>query len=233
VSFGYSAGVLLAKVSLREDGNRLKPNDWQLIAEQSALHFSKDRPRKMLADITGNGTKVYTLTGTITGWVNRFSYFKKIEYPINSDPKIYLQSDNYSIYESATDTEQLVLKNDSPSASQILRVTFTSNHTFTDVTQTIDDQDKIAFCLLMAFYGAMALVSDFLKSNRSSLPNDSVDYSQKSRDMQALADSLFKKYSEIVTGKSEAVKSYGTYIKDFDMTGRYGNRYFTVPDGDR
>ena len=77
MSFGYSAGVLLAKVSLREDGNRLKPNDWQLIAEQSALHFSKDRPRKMLADITGNGTKVYTLTGTITGWVNRFSYFKK------------------------------------------------------------------------------------------------------------------------------------------------------------
>lgn len=233
MSVSYNAGVALAKVSLREDGNRLKAGDWLLITEQAALHFSKDRPRKMIADITGNGTKVYALSGTVTSWINRFSSIKKVEYPINSDPKSYLQSDNFSIYEAATDTEQLVLKNSAPSASETMRITYTSNHTFTDSTSTIDDQDKIAFCLLMAFYGAMALVSDFLKANRSNLPNDSNDFSQKGKDMQSLADQLFAKYSQLVSGKSETVKSYGSYNKDFDMLGRYKNRYGTVPEDGR
>lgn len=233
MSVTYNDGVELAKVSLREDRNRLNPNDWKLIAQQAVLHFSKDRPRKVIADITGNGTKIYTLSGVVASWGNRFSKFKKIEFPTNSDPKSYIQSDNYEIYESATDTEQLVFKDVSPSATQTIRATYTVVHTFNDTTSTIDDQDKIMFCLLMAHYAAQALVSDFLKANRSNLPNDSVDFSQKSKDMQALADALLKKYAELVSGKTEAVKSYGTFVKDYDMKSRYKTKYGTVPEGSR
>lgn len=233
MSVSYNDGVALAKVSLREDGNRLKPADWMLIAQQATLHYSKDRPRQMVADITGNGTKSYNLTSSVTRWKNRFSFIQTLEFPVGNDPITFLQTDNYRIYKTATDVETLVLKNSAPSASKTMRINYTSYHQFDDTTSTIDDQEKVAFCLLMGFYAAMALISDFLKANRSNLPNDSVDYSQKSRDMQILADSLFKKYSELVTGKSESVKCYSTYIKDFDMLGRYRNKYYTVPEDSR
>lgn len=235
MSVTYQSGIELAKVSLREDGNRLKPNDWILISEQAALHFSKDSPREMVASVTGNGTKTYTLTGTITTWVNRFSYIQKIEYPLNSDPVAYLPIDDFMIYKSDTDTEQLKLKNVAPSAAQTFLLHYISNHTFssTSTTTTIDDQDKIIFSILMAYYAAMAMYSDFLKPNRSSLPNDSVDFSQKAKDMSDLAALLLKKYTELLSGKTETLKSYATFTKDFDMVGRYGNSYFTVPEENR
>lgn len=233
MSVSYNDGLNLAKVSLREDKNRLKPDDWIGIAEQTVLHFSKDAPRELVYDFTGNNTKQYTLSGVVTGWVNRFSKIKRIEYPINSDPITYIQGDNYQIYKAATDTEKLVLKSVQPSASQHFYMTYTGMHTFSTTTTTIDDQDKIIFCTLMAHYAAMALVSDFLKPNRSNLPNDSNDFSQKMKDMSDLASQLLKKYADLLSGKTESVKSYSTVVRDYDMVGRYGNRYFTVPDDER
>ena len=233
MSVAYVAGLELARVSLREDAKRITPQDWILIAEQATLHFSKDKPREIVADVTGNNTNTYTLTSIITGWTNRFSYIKNVEFPIGDDPTTYIQSDKLKIYKSATDTEQLKFSEFSPASTTSFRISYTGLHTFTTATSTIDDLDKSVFCLLLAHYAAMALVSDFLKANRSNLPNDSVDFSQKSRDMQSLADVLLKKYSDLITGKTDSVKSYTTVLKDFDMTSRYKTRYFTVPEDSR
>lgn len=229
----FNDAAEFAKISLREEGNRLKPNDWILFTQQAALHFSKDKPKEFLTDITGNGTGLYQLTTTVANWANRFSIVKRVEYPINNFPQTYLAADNFSKYKSSTDIEKLAFKDISPSAAETIRVTFTGLHTFNEQISTIDDQDKVTFCLLLAYYAAQALAADYLKANRSNLPNDSVDYSQKYRDMQDLANTLYKKYSEQVTGKTEAVKTYVTKLKNFNMTGKYGQKYLTVPEGDR
>jgi hypothetical protein len=230
MSVSYNDGLTQAWVFLREDAKRLKANDWLVIAEQSRQHISRDRPREVIADITGNGTKTYTLgSGTTALWVNRFSKIRTVEYPIGSDPVAVLQSDSWFLYRSATDTEQLKFKNDSPGASETFRILFTTRHAFDPTSSSIDDEDKAIIGLLLGHYGALALVSDFLKPNRSNLPNDSVDFSQKATDMMTLAKELLDKYAKLVSGKSAEVKTYATLVKDFDMISSQGEDYILNP----
>ena len=230
MSVSYNDGLAQARLFLREDAQRLKANDWLLIAEQARQHLSRDKPREVIADITGNATKTYTLgSGSTALWVVRFSKIRTVEYPTGSDPISTLQSGQWFLYRSATDTEQLKFVDDSPAASQTFRILFSTRHAFDPTTSSIDDDDKSIIALLLAHYGALALISDFLKPNRSNLPNDSVDFSQKAADMTTLAKELLEKYMSLVSGKSAEVKSYATLVKDFDMISSQGEDYILNP----
>jgi len=233
MSVAFNDGVALARVNLREDAAKLKPQDWIYFAEQARMHISRDRPRERLIDIAATGTKNYTLTGVVTGWITRFSKIRRIEFPSGKEPPVYLKEDAWQVYKPSTDSEQLKFLKETPGTGATIRLTFTSRHDLDPTTSTIDDDDKSLIALLLAHYAALALSADFLKANRSNLPNDSVDFSQKSEDMMDLANSLLKKYADLISGKTPEVKSYVTMYKDFDMKTRDESPFIIHPEDGR
>lgn len=240
MSVSYEDGVRQARVFLREESKRLKPEDWILIAEQARQHFARDRPRDLIADITGNGTPTYTLSATVTAWKNKFSRIKKIEYPVGESPPVYLTNDAFMVYRSSNTVEQLKLKSTSPTAAQTLRINYTAPHTFAESstggdsgTSTIEDEDKMIFSLLIGHYAALALAADFLKASRSSLGQDTIDFSQKYEDMLGLSDKLLKRYADMLDDSTEESNSYASGYKDLDIKASYGLPYIVNDEDNR
>ncbi len=227
----YQEAIDQAKVFLRGQGKRLLGVDWTRITEQSRMRFSKDKPRELVFDITGNGTSLYTLTAIATGWVNKFSQVTTLEYPANQQTPVFLQQEKWSIYRPDNTNEKLKLYQDAPTASQTMRLNYTVPHTLTNATSTIEDNDLELFAILAAHYAAQAMVSDLLQENRSNLNADSTDFSQKQNDMQALADKLLAKYTDAVKGKTGTVPSFKTALQDYDIFPSYGGG-FIIHDED-
>lgn len=239
MTVSYNDILATAKTFLRENRTRIVPEDWNQIAEHARQQFSKDKPQDLIADVTGNGTSVYPLTSHVgppiitglTSWTAGVSTIRSLEYPVSTtgEPE-YVDRNEFMIYRPASGKEQLRLLGSSPTASETLRVRYTAPHSFSVTTSTIDDLDRGTFSLLAAAYAAQLLAADFLKSNTSNLSQDNSDFSQKSRDMQSLADSLFKKYASAVSSKTDGAKSYTTAIKDLDMKGSIGQSFLFHPE---
>lgn len=230
----YNDGLEQSRVFLRENRNRLMPNDWILIAEQSRQHFSRDKPQALVFDITGNGTGIYTLTGVATNWANKFSSITQLEYPSGQPTPIYVDRNTYAMYRPSNTLEQLKFFSMSPTASETIRLSYSAPHVFAaNSTSTIDDLDKMLIGLLLAAYAALALSADFLKANRSNIQNDSVDFSQKSKDMSDLSDDLFKRYATMISGKTDGAKSYANAVKDFDMRTSFGDEFLIHDESTR
>lgn len=206
-----------AKVFLRGQGKRIAPADWVRVLEQARIRFSKDKPRELVFSITGTGASLYTLTGIATGWVNKFSFISKIEYPYGAQKPSYISNDKWELYRPDNTNEKLKLYEHSPTASQTMLLSYSVPHTLSDSTSTIEDNDVELFSLLAAHYAAQAMVSDLLQDNRSNLQADTSDFSQKQNDMQALADKLLAKYVDSIKGKTGNIPVYTTAIQDYDM----------------
>jgi hypothetical protein len=204
------------------------------ISEQARQRFSKDKPQMLIFDLPGTGAFLYTLTGVVTSWTNQFSIIEAIEYPTGNNPPTMLEHTDFRMYNPNSSTEQIRFLSSSPSSGSTARLTYTAQHAFAaNVVSTIPDMEKESLAFLLAAYAAQALAADFLKPNRSNIPNDSIDFSQKSNDMQKLADKLFEKYSEAISGESTSVKSWATSIKDFDMRTSFGEPFLIHGEKDR
>lgn len=233
MSVSYKDGLEQARVFLRENRNRLSPADWTIISEQGRQHFSRDKPSELIYDLTGNGTGVYTLTGVVTSWSNDFSQILTIESPTGENEPAMVERSTWKIYKPSSSSEQLKLFEITPDASETIRLTYTAPHSFSETTSTIGDNDKMLIGLLLAAYAAQALSADFLKANRSNIPNDSVDFSQKSKDMQALSDILFKRYATMIAGKTDGNVEPAYAQKDYDMLNTFGEEYIVHDKANR
>jgi hypothetical protein len=225
MSVSYQAALRQARTFLREEGNRLTPPDWLLIAEQSRQHFSRDKPCQRIADIAATGAATFTLTGVVDGWITKSSRVEQIENPTGEQIPAMWKTDSFMLYRPSDSVEQLRFLDAVPANGTTIRMTYSVPHTFSEAASTINDQDLMLIGLLIASYAAQALQADFLKPNRSNLPNDSVDYSQKARDMGELSDRLLKQYSKMVAGTTEGAKQHFTFVRDYDMMTSVGTEY--------
>lgn len=233
MSVKYQEAIDQAKVFLRGQQKRLLALDWPRILEQARMRFSKDRPRELIADITGSGASSYSLTSVVTGWVNKFSQISKLEYPAGQQNPVYLDTNKWVVYKPSTVLEQLKFFADAPTASQIIRITYTVPHTFTSATSTIEDNDLELFAMLNAHYAAQAMVSDLLQENRSNLQADTVDFTEKSNSMQALADKLLAKYTDAIKGKTGDSPAFTTALWDYDMQPSYPGQFIIHDEDER
>lgn len=233
MTVSYKDALEQARVFLREEKNRLTPTDWLLVAEQSRQHFSRDKPIQLIDDIAGDGTATYTLTATVTDWVNSVSTIESVEFPAGSQKPVYLPRNEFILYRPDNTNEELRFLYVTPTASETIRLKYTAPHSFDESDSTIADMDKMLIALLLAAYAAQALSADFLKPNRSNIPNDSTDFSQKSADLGALAAKLLKQYATMLRSMTDGAKSHYTFVKDFDMLTGFGDDYLVHSSKDR
>ena len=100
----------------------------QLILDALDL-FSQKLPRKVLKDITGDGTQEYDLPSDEgLEWDNTFSLVLSIEYPTGNVPPIFLEqgySNDFVIYPETTTTFKLKFISVTPSTSETIRLIYT------------------------------------------------------------------------------------------------------------
>lgn len=191
---------------LKDDSGKLSPEDIQNNITAAISIYSKHRPDVKVADITGNGGHDYDLP---SGWINEFSIIKSIEYPIGDVPATMLDSDDYEIYQTPT-AKKIRLLNDSPSASESFRITFTILRADT----TIPDGDVDALCNLAAALCLEELANVFAQTSDPLINADSVNYRSKSDEFSRRAKRLMQLYKEHIGIKEDDTAPASLTITD-------------------
>lgn len=181
----------------------LVPGDYSLgeaekikAIDKALVTHSRNKPRKIAEDVTGAGTHEYALA-SLTYWEDEFSQVKLVEYPVddNDEDKDYLEEDDWTIYQKPAGY-YLHFLNDTPQATETIRVFYTARHTCTDSACTVPSADEEAVQALAASYFCRMLAAKYAQDQDSTIAADSVDHSSKRREYEAQAKAYRKEYNE-------------------------------------
>lgn len=224
---------LQAYAFVREDAGRLKPDDWLQYIDQSAKHFSRDRPLEAVIDIAGDGGFEYELLN-LPRYSPTFSFIRKVEYPIGKQrPEILDPSDVVVYHEPGTaptysPTPKLRFLSRSIKAGDNFRVSYTVQHKLSETESTIEDADLFLIALLAGHYAALGLQAEFARAQEPTLDIDSVDFNSKSQSYAQLADKLLARYADLVSGKTDGAATAVSRTKDYDSSPFYGDRDYLI-----
>ena len=188
----------------------------------------KNRPRRVVADVSGTGGFDYALSGQ-TFWQDNFSIILQVEYPMNDADEIahILDPEMYQIYEKPAGKVLRFLE-DRPVSTEKFRLTYTARHTCTDSACTVDASDTEAVQALSASFLCRMLAAAHLLDQDSTIQADVVNHAGRRAEYEKLAASYLGEYNDhmgIVPGKPKAACA----IQDQDVIYSFGNDRLTHP----
>ena len=169
------------------------------IEEALGGRYSKDRPRRLVADLTGDGAQYEWDLSTITGWQNGFSQIVEIEYPQGERVPIVLEDSDWTIYESPT--ARFLRFRFALASGKKARVQFTASHAVD--ASSMPDADFYALGALAASLAARRLSALYAQIGDSSIGADTVNYRTKSQEYMTLARRLEKDYENLLGTDTE------------------------------
>lgn len=174
------------------------------------LAYSRHRPRHRLVDYTGDGSSYeFTLPAD---FVADFSKVISVEYPQGERTPVYLSSRYYSVHFTLSGaTEVYVLRLAyTPSASETVRLRYTTLHTITESATTVPAGDFEGLCHLACHYLAMSAVGYFGSQSRSTLDANVLNYRTKADEWRAIAEQFLYNYKSTVgLGRLDTVPAGG------------------------
>ena len=188
--------------------------------------YSKDQPKEVVLDVTGDGGNYYEINTTgFTSWMEGFSRILRVEYPAaviaSDEAPTYLEEEDWlDDYRDAT-KRYLYLPNDTPSATEKMRITYIAPYLFAGATPATDtpEQDFDAICSLAAGLCCEALAAKYGQSMDPTLAADVVNYAEKTDFYARRAKELIALYEEhmgIEEGTAPA-----SAISDWDVEESY------------
>jgi hypothetical protein len=171
------------------------------VIAQAVSHYTGDRPRVVVADVDGDGSAYYPLTGAdavLADWADGSSRVVSIDYPAGTvasggSPN-WLDSDlDWTFYRDA-DLAYLRFLAVSPSTGRTARVTYTAPHVHSDEQDTVPAGDLDALCDLAAHYGCQALATKMAASSDSLIAADSTNYRDGQLRFKQQADAWLASY---------------------------------------
>jgi hypothetical protein len=156
---------------------------------QAVLTYSKHRPLRKVGDITGTGAYEYSLP---TAWCEKFSTIQQVEYPAGEQDPVYLDGNDWMIYDNGT-AEKFRMKADSAGSGETIRLTYTARHAV-GATSTVYTDDEKAVADLAASYLLRQLAARMAQSSDPTLTADSVDYQTRVVSYTALSDRYLRQY---------------------------------------
>lgn len=188
--------------------------------DAAVRRYSKDKPRLMVDNITGDGGRFYALSG-LTSWQDEFSQVVGIEWDAastvtNDDLPVVLEPEDWTTYDDGT-TKYLMLTYGTASSGDTVRVTYTVPWAFDDSDDiAIPDVDFDGLCYLAAAMCCRALAVRYGQHEDSSFAVDSVNYGSLTDKYIRLAKQYEEMYGAEI-GMSAAVKAAGAFV-DWDRT---------------
>ena len=237
--------ITRVKALIQDHAEFLQPDDVDRFLDESALLYSKDRPRIQVCEITGDASTYEWSVGSgntiLTDWVEGFSFIKgRVEYPAHTSTNeqqvpVYVDDNFYMFYrKSVSDVAVLYLKTTgfTPSSGKVMRFEYTIPHSLTDTANSIKDGDSSAVINLTASLCFWALAAKLAQSTEPTIDADSVDHQRKSEQYLEMAKERADMYKALmgIGEDSTAKASAGVAIKDLDIRfpGSIGD-YLTHP----
>ncbi len=194
--------------------------------------YNRDRPRVLVEDITGDGGRYYLLSSSLTDWVRGFSTVLQVDYDVGTritsdeDPEL-LEPIEWEIYLSATDTEYLYLVDYAPSASEDVRVWYTTPHDHSDSADTVYAEDVDPLRWLAAAVSCEILATRASATSDTTINADSVSYQSKQRQYSEEAGKWAKMYYDHVGAPADGGPAPAAGVADWDRgsfrSGRRGD----------
>jgi hypothetical protein len=194
----------------------------KIFAISAALKkYSGHRPRIVPEDEVGNASFDYALT-LLAEWTEGFSTIKSVEYPVDDTvvEADVLGDDAWQIYQKPAG-KVLRLLEDTPAATESLRIIYTALHTCTDAACTVPSYDEEALQILAASIFCDMLAAYFAQTQDSTIQADSVDHKSKASEYAARARAYRKMYFDHL-GIKEGETPAASVTKDQDMQGSWG-----------
>uniref|UniRef100_A0A6M3K5W8 Uncharacterized protein n=1 Tax=viral metagenome TaxID=1070528 RepID=A0A6M3K5W8_9ZZZZ len=169
----------------------------QIKAVQKAMNkHSRHRPRIVVEDVDGDGGFDYAVSG-LTYWEGDFSVVRTVEYPVDDtdEDADILESEDWQIYETP-DGKYLRFLNDTPAATEDMRVTYTARHTCTDDACTVADADEEAVQALAASFFCSMLAAAYAQDGDATIQADVVDHGSKADKYRQMAGDYLKEYHD-------------------------------------
>jgi len=201
----------------------------KIFAISAALNkYSSHRPLIVSEDEVGNGSFDYALT-LLASWIDGFSTIKSVEYPLDDTTQAaaILQDDAWQIYHKPTG-KYLRLLEDTPAATESLRITYTALHTCTDAACTVPSYDEEALQILAASIFCEQLAAYYSQTSDSTIMADSVDHKSKASEYSSRARAYRKMYFDHL-GIKEGETPAASVTRDQDKAGSWAGDKATHP----
>jgi hypothetical protein len=207
---------------LQDDAGRLKTGEIDSFLLEALNYFSKDYPRVCVADITGDGGYQYDLPGD---WQAGFSWLRRVEYPLDQRPPVYLEAEDYVVYKSPV-AEKILLINHTPQTGENLRLTYTTPYTKTSLDE-IPAAMQDGLLLLAASLCCEALSRIYAQCTDASIEADAIDYHGKSNTYAQRAKELQKRYDDFM-GRQKGPGA-AAFTHDWDVDYPWGGDRLNHP----
>ncbi len=199
--------------ALKQDGaGFVTPDEIQLHIDNAIIQINQDRPFVKVADITGDGTRNY---GLPADFAKGFSIIEAVEYPEGEDrPRFRRESDDWIEYEDPTLSPTLRLRffTLTPSATETIRVTYTTTYTLNTTTTNLDEIAYLATVYKTMVFVFNALGSRFTQSNDPTILADAVNYGAAGQNFIFLGADYEKRYRQII-GINKDVTAAGFFAE--------------------
>lgn len=224
------------ETTLQDTAEKLQPDDKDRNLSRAVLIYSKDKSRKLIHEITGDGSAYdFALPSS---WIEGFSnIIGKIEYPADDyQNPVYIEDDEWIFFKklvSSVTTTYLRFTTFTPASNKKARFLYSIPHTLNETTNTIVDNDIEAVIALTAALCFWALAAKFAQTTDPTIDADVIDYQRKSDLYTTLAKEQLSIYNSLMglgeEAKGAAAASAGVEVKDLDVIFPWGEDYLTHP----
>lgn len=207
---------------VQDRDSNLNSEDYDDAIERATLALSRRNPRSLFADFTGTGSAFeWAFAST---YIPGLSAIERVIYPWETDdsydPVASLPIEDYRAYEKTAGTWYFKLVGRTPSASETVRVTYTSKHVISATaslcTITNPDHEFNVICLAAAFCLQM-LAARAIAVGNPTLGADTVSYQTRSGEYSARAKELIEQ-SGLKSYMSEEAKGFGAFFSAGEST---------------
>ena len=216
---------------IHDDAGKLTSGELARFVRQAIVgRYSSDAPLVLVSELSGNGTYFLDTPQAVEGQVGvfepEFSIIREIEYPIERTPKETLLDADVSLYQTPTGFK-IQIQSCAPSATEILRCTWTARHKSDG--STVPDKDFYAVADFAASLALEALAAIYVQIGDPAISADSVNYRTKSQEYRDLAKVVRRRYfnhvgvEESSTGGGGSDDRPAIAIGDMSLTMGSGN----------
>ncbi|NYZ17063.1 hypothetical protein HL658_31355 [Azospirillum sp. RWY-5-1] len=193
---------LLALVEdvVRGDDARLRAGAGDRALDEAVRRYSKDRPRRAVADIAGTGAH---LVEPPAGW-EPGSAVVGLEVPAGQAPPAIRPAGDLVPYDHPDGVRLMWRPTPPPGPADTARVTFTVRHRLTAFEDTIPEADRLAVASLAASLLLEQLAAATAGDTDTTIPADAVDHRGASDRYAARARSARKAYDDHLSASGPA-----------------------------
>lgn len=185
--------------------------------------YSLDRPRRLVVDVTADGSQVLALPA---GWQADVSQLVSLEYPIGEVPPALI---DWQLYQGPSATT--ILMDRAVAAGTAVRATFTVAHTLSPAADTIPVKDREAVSAWAAATLLDQLAAAKSGDRESSIASDSVDHGNAGDRYARRARELRQSYYDRLGLDPKRAVAAGVVVAVPSLDSRGRSRIFHPPPG--